>query len=140
MDGMKTVFWMAVFCFLLFACASDRNVISGDLTPAELVQMAQEESDKNSYGKAARFYNMILERFPDDRAAVCGARYEIAFINYKQKKYDEAEQDFNALLELYDGSDGDLLPQKYYILSSIVLENINTARQKQRKVKATAEE
>jgi outer membrane protein assembly factor BamD (BamD/ComL family) len=133
---MKAVFMM-VFCFLLFACASNRDAISDDLTPGELVQRAQEESDNNNYDKAARFYNVILERFPDDREAVSGALYEIAFIHYKQKKYDEAEQEFNALLERYNDPDGDLLPQKYYILSNTVLENIKNARQKQKKMKTT---
>jgi outer membrane protein assembly factor BamD (BamD/ComL family) len=129
---MKAV-WIVVFCFLLYACASGRNVIDDNLTPGELVQRAQEESDNNNYEKAARFYNAILERFPDDRAAVCGAQYEIAFIHYKQKKYNEAEDGFNTLLDRYDDSDGDLLPQKYYILSNIVLEKITNARQMQKK-------
>lgn len=132
MENMKVIY-MSIFCFLLFACASDRNVIPQDLTPGNLVQKAQEEADNNNYNRAALFYNAILERFPDDRAAVCGAQYEIAFIYYKQKKYDEAEQEFNVLLDRYGDSDGDLLPQKYYILSNIVLENINKARQKQKK-------
>ena len=131
------VFLMVIFCFLLLSCASDRNVISDNLTPGELVQRAQEESDNNNYEKAARFYNAILERFPDDRAAVCGAQYEIAFIHYKQKKYSEAEQEFNALLDRYDDSDGDLLPQKYRILSNIVLENIKNAQQTRKKLKIT---
>ena len=133
---MKVVL-MVVFCFWLSACASGRNVIDDNLTPGELVQKAQEESDNNNYEKAARFYNEILERFPDDRAAVCGARYEIAFIYYKQKRYSEAKDEFYALLDLYNDSDGDLLPQKYYILSNIVLENI--ARQTQKKSKTTGE-
>jgi outer membrane protein assembly factor BamD (BamD/ComL family) len=120
----------AVFCFMLFACASDRDVIREGLTPGELVQKAQEESDNNRYDSAIRFYQAILERFPDDRAAVCGARYEIAFIHYKQKKYGEAEQEFNYLLGFYDDSDGDLLPQKYYILSNIVLENMKKVHSK----------
>ncbi|MDR0409254.1 MAG: hypothetical protein LBH18_02500 [Spirochaetaceae bacterium] len=125
------VFFLAVFCFvLLFSCASGAVVIPDGLTPGELTQRAQEESDKNRYYAAAQYYNAILERFPDDRAAVCGAEYEIAFIHYKQKRYTEAEGEFDALIDRYNGPDGALLPQKYFILSNIVLENIKKATTK----------
>jgi outer membrane protein assembly factor BamD (BamD/ComL family) len=123
---MKTLL-AAAFAFFLSACATGDNVIPADLSPEKLVQLAQEESDKNRYNSAERYYNAILERFPDNIAAVCGAQYEIAFIHYKQKKYTEAEEEFNALIYRYNGLDGDLLPQKYYILSNIVLESINKA-------------
>jgi outer membrane protein assembly factor BamD (BamD/ComL family) len=111
----------------LLGCASAATTIPEGLSPGELVQRAQEESDKSRYDIAANYYNAILERFPDDRAAVCGAQYEIAFIHYKQKKYIEAEGEFYALINRYDSPDGALLPQKYFILSNIVLENIKKA-------------
>jgi outer membrane protein assembly factor BamD (BamD/ComL family) len=115
---------------LLTACSTLPNSIPEGLTPGELVQKAQEESDRNRYDAAALYYNAILERFPDDSAAVCGAMYETAFIHYKQKKYETAVEEFNTLLDRYDDADGDLLPQKYFILSNIVLENIQNSRTK----------
>jgi outer membrane protein assembly factor BamD (BamD/ComL family) len=117
---------LAAVCALsLSACATRNIVIPADLSPEKLVQLAQEESDKNRYNAAAQYYKAILERFPDNIAAVCGAQYEIAFIHYKQKKYAESEEEFNALIDRYNAPDGDLLPQKYYILSNIALESIN---------------
>jgi outer membrane protein assembly factor BamD (BamD/ComL family) len=110
---------------VLTACSTLPGSIPEGLSPGELVQRAQEESDKNRYEAASLYYNAILERFPDDKSSVCGAQYEIAFIHYKQKKYVIAVEEFNALLDRYDDADGDLLPQKYFILSTIVLENIN---------------
>jgi outer membrane protein assembly factor BamD (BamD/ComL family) len=118
------VFWGT----MLAACSTLPDNIPEDLSPGELVQKAQEESDRNRYDAAALYYNAILERFPDDNAAVCGARYEIAFIHYKQKKYDIAGEEFNALLDRYDDADGELLPAKYFILSNIVLEKINGSK------------
>jgi outer membrane protein assembly factor BamD (BamD/ComL family) len=118
---------VAICALSLSACATRKLVIPAGLSQEKLVQLAQEESDKNKYNTAAQYYNAILERFPDDIAAVCGAQYEIAFIHYKQKRYTEAEEEFNALIDRYSAPDGDLLPQKYYILSNITLENINKA-------------
>jgi outer membrane protein assembly factor BamD (BamD/ComL family) len=126
MKIILVVFWGIV----LTACSTFPGSIPEELSPGELVQRAQEESDRNRYDAAALYYNAILERFPDDKSAVCGARYEIAFIHYKQKKYDIAVEEFDSLLDRYDDADGDLLPQKYFILSTIVLENINKTRNK----------
>jgi outer membrane protein assembly factor BamD (BamD/ComL family) len=121
------VLLMIVFALSLSACATGKVFIPEDMSPEKLVQRAQEESDRNRYDVAAQYYNAILERFPDNIGAVCGAQYEIAFIHYKQKRYLEAEEEFNALIDRYNGPDGDLLPQKYYILANIVLESINKA-------------
>jgi outer membrane protein assembly factor BamD (BamD/ComL family) len=126
---MKTP-WTVVFCFAFISCASGGTAIAEDLSPEKLVQLAQEESDNNRYSAAERYYNAILERFPDDKTAVCGARYEIAFIHYKQKNYSLAEEEFDAVINSYDEPDGDLLPQKYFILSNIVLDNIRKERLK----------
>jgi outer membrane protein assembly factor BamD (BamD/ComL family) len=105
-------------------CKSGPIVISDDLTTGELVQRAQEASDRNKYDVADQYYSAILERFPDDAAAVCGAKYEIAFIHYKQKKYNDASEEFNEIIDRYDEDDGALLPQKYLILSRKVLDEI----------------
>jgi hypothetical protein len=55
---------------------------------------------------------------------VCTAEYEIAFIHYKQKKYDIAKDGFNALLARYDTVDAELLPQQFQILAAKIMENI----------------
>jgi outer membrane protein assembly factor BamD (BamD/ComL family) len=123
-------------CFLLAAimamnllhtvsCATGPVVIGDDLTQAEMVQRAQEASDRNKYNVSLQYYEAILERFPFDIEGVCGAEYEIAFIHYKQKKYDTARTEFNNLLERYNVPDEELLPPQYKILSLIVLEKID---------------
>jgi hypothetical protein len=52
---------------------------------------------------------------------ICAAEYEIAFIHYKQKMYDQSKAEFEALLDRYDTPDAELLPQQFKILSEIVL-------------------
>jgi len=112
----------AVLC--LGACATGKVYIPQELTPAELIQRAQEASDRNRYNQAMQYYTALLERNSTNIDMVCTAEYEIAFIYYKQKKYNQAKEGFNSLLERYDGPYGDLLPPQFRRLANIVLERI----------------
>jgi hypothetical protein len=103
--------------------------IPDDLSPAELIQRAQEASDRNRYGTAARYYEALLERNSTNIDLVCTAEYEIAFIHYKQRKYADARTEMNALLERYNSPDEELLPQQFKRLALIVLERITEKEQ-----------
>ncbi|MDR3130618.1 MAG: hypothetical protein LBU18_03655 [Treponema sp.] len=113
-----------VLTVLLFACYSGPDDINNDTTAAEIVQRAQEASDRNRYKLAMEYYRLILERFPGDIDMVCTAEYEIAFIHYKQRNYETARAGFKALLERYNTPDEALLPPQYKRLASIVLERM----------------
>jgi len=91
------------------------------MTAAELVQKAQEASERNRYEQAIGYYEAVLARFPQDMTMVCTAEYEIAFIRYKQKRYDDSKAGFRALLERYNATDAELLPAQYQILAEKVL-------------------
>jgi outer membrane protein assembly factor BamD (BamD/ComL family) len=114
--------------FLLLAftagCTSGPEAVSDTITPAELVQRAQEASDKNHYKDALAFYELILERFPSNIDMICTAEYEIAFIHYKRKQYDTATAGLNALLARYNTPDEELLPPQFKQLAVIVLQQI----------------
>lgn len=109
---------------LLAACASGPADIPDTLSPAELIQRGQEASDRNRYNQALHYYEAIVERFSSDIDMLCAAEYEIAFIHYKQKKYDEARGEFEALLARYEAPGGDNLPPQFKRLAGIVLEKI----------------
>jgi outer membrane protein assembly factor BamD (BamD/ComL family) len=109
---------------LVSACLNGPQEISGELSPAELIQRAQEASDKNRYNTALRYYEAVLERNATNFDLVCTAEYEIAFIHYKQKKYEIAREEFKALLMRYNTPDEELLPQQFKRLANIVLERI----------------
>jgi len=113
---------VAVLC--LGACATGKLNIPEDLTPAELIQRAQEASDRNRYSVAMQYYTALLERNSTNIDLVCTAEYEIAFIYYKQRKYSQAKEGFRLLLERYEAPDGDLLPPQFRRLANIVLERI----------------
>jgi outer membrane protein assembly factor BamD (BamD/ComL family) len=109
---------------LALSCATKLVVIPDDLTAAELIQRAQEASDRNRYNVSLQYYETIIQRFPYDTDSTCAAEYEIAFIHYKQKKYDIAKIEFADLLEQYNGVDEELLPPQFKILTLKILANI----------------
>ncbi|MDR2477669.1 MAG: hypothetical protein LBD18_07795 [Treponema sp.] len=112
----------AALCF--FLSASSRALIPDSLSPEELIQRAQEASDRNRYKLALQYYQALLERNLSNIDLVCTAEYEIAFIHYKQKKYTEARSELNALLERYNIPDEELLPPQFKRLATIVLDRI----------------
>ena len=125
---MKSICFAAFFAALLaFSCATGPVVIPEDLTPPELIQRAQEASDRYRYAVSLQYYETLIERFPYEIDNIIAAEYEIAFIHYKQKKYGISRIEFNNLLERYNVPDEELLPPQYKILSKIVLEKIDNA-------------
>jgi outer membrane protein assembly factor BamD (BamD/ComL family) len=123
---MKLITLTAGLALLLSlgACATGPVKATEETTPEEIVQYAQEAMDRNRFKLALQYYDIILERFPDNDYMRCTAEYEIAFIHYKQKKYDQARDEFNALLERYNTPDEELLPAQFKILTTIVLARI----------------
>jgi len=109
---------------LLSACASTLN-ISEDLSPAELIQRAQEASDRNRYNTALQYYQALQDRNYNNIDLVITAEYETAFIHYKQKKYQQAREELNAVLEYYNTPDEELLPQQFKRLAQIVIQSID---------------
>jgi len=140
----KTHFIALLFITALCAasCVTRAINIPQELSPAELIQRAQEASDRNRYKLANQYYTVLLERNSTNIDLVCTAEYEIAFIYYKQKKFSLAKEGFNSLLERYETPDGDMLPPQFRRLSTIVLERIRekeAPRKKKKKAKKTTD-
>jgi outer membrane protein assembly factor BamD (BamD/ComL family) len=106
------------------SCVTGKVNIPENLSPSELIQRAQEASDKNRYRIALQYYQALYDRNTTNIDLVCAAEYEIAFIYYKQKKYAQAREGFNALLERYNTPDEGYLPPAFKILALKVLERI----------------
>jgi len=106
------------------ACATGPLNVPEELSPAEIIQRAQEASDKNRYNHALQLYQVLLERNQTNIDLICTAEYEIAFIHYKQKKYSLAKEGFNALLDRYNAEGGERLPPQFKLLALKVLERI----------------
>jgi outer membrane protein assembly factor BamD (BamD/ComL family) len=117
--------------FVVSSCATGPVNIPREMSPEEIIQRAQEASDQNRYNTALQYYEALLERNVTNIDLVCTAEYEIAFIHYKQKKYDVARTEFNSLLERYNIPDEELLPQQFKKLALIVLERIKVKEEQQ---------
>jgi tetratricopeptide (TPR) repeat protein len=123
--SVKKIMPLLALGLVLFAsCATSKANISGELSAAELIQRAQEASDRNRYKLALQYYELLVERNPTNIDLIITGEYEIAFIHYKQRKYSEAKEEIYALLARYDTPDAELLPSQFKKLSNIVLENI----------------
>ena len=118
-------YFLIVLAGVVISACYSAGYISEDLSPAELIQRAQEASDRNRYKAALQFYEALGERNPNNIELVITAKYEIAFINYKQKKFQQAREEMLALLEYYDMPDAELLPQQFRVLANIVLKTIS---------------
>ena len=121
------------FAFLAVSCAGKPAVIPEDLTVMELIQRAQEASDRSKYKVSLNYYETIIQRFPFDIDSICAAEYEIAFIHYKQKKYDIAKNEFTLLLARYNNPDAELLPPQFKILSQKIIDRITELENRKRK-------
>jgi outer membrane protein assembly factor BamD (BamD/ComL family) len=120
---MNRLFFALTLTLLFSACASTVN-ISEDLSPAELIQRANEAMDRNRYKIAIQYYQALRDRNMSNTDLIITAEYHIAFIHYKENKYQQAREELNAVLEYYKTPDEELLPQHYKRLSQIVLQTI----------------
>ena len=109
--------------FFLPSCVTTVN-ISEDMSPAEIVQRANEAMDRNRYKIAIQYYEALGERFSSNIDLVITSKYHLAFIHYKQKNFDLAREGLNDVLSYYNSPDSVFLPQHFRRLAQIVLENM----------------
>ena len=128
----QVLLFMMLIVLLLTSCHSlKKDLENPDLTPEEFFQKAQEAViDWNRYKLAIQFYEEFMRRYPDMKNKIIEAEYEIAFIKFKQKKYDEAEERFNQILDKYNTDDAVYYPSWPALMSNKGLENIAEEREK----------
>jgi len=121
---MNRIYFSLILALLFSACASTAK-ISEDLSPAELIQRAHEAMDRNRYKTAIQYYQALYDRNLSNIDLVITAEYHIAFIHYKQRKYEQAKTELNGILAYYNSPDEELLPKHFKRLSQIVLKSID---------------
>jgi len=122
---IRFVLAAAAAAALALSCAGAPKAIPEDLTARELVQRAQEASDKYNYKAATAYYEALRDRYGSDPSTACAADYEISFIQYKQKRYAEAKAGMESLLKRYEGEDAKTLPPRYSVLAKKILDRIS---------------
>lgn len=115
---------------LFSSCASEPPAIPEDVSAAELIQRAQEASDRSDWETAIRYYETARARFGTDATVLVACEYETAFIHYKQGQFALAEEEFTALIAKYESAEGSSLPPSYLILARKVLPTVQEKRSK----------
>lgn len=118
---------LIVIATLLGACASQPEEIPEDLEPIEYFQRAQKiASEDENYVLAKRYYNEFIKRYPEDIQRIVEAKYEIAFLSYKQGNYELARQQFEEMLSYYEDQGSNVLPRWPQVLAEKVLEKMKS--------------
>ena len=93
--------------WLLASCASSPDDLSGEITPAEYFQRAQEAKAVNDFAGAMAWYEAYRERYagnptPGQQNLLLWAEYEIAFLHHKMGDDRTAVRLLGELLERYE--------------------------------------
>lgn len=120
--------------FVLSCNTVPKDLNDENITPEEFFQKAQEAViNWSRYDTAICYYEEFIARFPDMKAKIIEAEYEIAFIKYKQKKYGESKKLFYALLDKYNTDEAVYYPEWPKILSNKILDIIEKEEEKEAK-------
>jgi hypothetical protein len=115
----------AAIAILFSSCVTAPTSVPDGLTAAEIIQRAQEASDKDDFKTAFMYYDTARQRFSEDLSVVCECEYEIAFIYYKQEHFADSKALFETLLARYNQPDARLLPVQYKVLGEKILAKVN---------------
>ena len=110
---------------VFFGCQSVPTDIQTDITEAELTKLAQAAYDNGNTKAATIYYETIIERFGDNPESFVSAKFELAHLLVKEKKYKEAKPILEEILGLYTEDFSNSLPPEYKKLAQIDLAKIN---------------
>ena len=115
---------LIAYSIFLFSCKSQEIAVAPEATSLEIIQLAQTAFDKGKKNDAVKYYEILLQRYGMNPAIYVEARYEIAHVYVKQKKYKDAEPILLELKEIYDSSAPGALPGAYRKMAMKDLEKI----------------
>jgi len=129
---MKKIILLLTLAIFMASCSSvPKDLHDENITPEEFFQKAQEAViDWNRYKTAIAYYEEFMVRYPDMKNKIIEAEYEIAFIKYKQKKYDESEMLFRQLLDKYETDEAIYYPEWPRTMANKLLPEIEKDRNK----------
>ena len=109
---------------LLFACEAMPEEIPSDLSKQVFFNESQEYMDALNWGAALFYLEEFKRRFPNDRADIVAADYQIALMAYKQEQYDLALERFEAILKVYENDTSGELHEWVKILSMKLIDTV----------------
>ncbi|MCR5289805.1 MAG: hypothetical protein K6E51_07425 [Treponema sp.] len=130
----KTILFslLVVSCIGMTSCKSNKLILDEDMTVQEILQQGQNYSQSYKYKKALYCYNTVIDRYGDDPVTYVEAKFEIAHLYIKRKKYNLAKPILEEIKELYASSIPGTLPGAYNKLASLDLEKIPEKGKKQK--------
>lgn len=120
----------ALIITTIFASCSTLKEIPEEKTQAQILQMGQDCVSYGNYRDAAFCFNTAIERFGANPASYAEAKYELAHVYSKQKKYEKAYAIYTELLDIYSATPGIFSPS-YKKLCEIGISNIPENRLKE---------
>ena len=93
--------------WLLASCTSSPDDLTGEITPAEYFQRAQEATAASDYRNAMAWYEAFRERYADDptpgqQNLLLWAEYEVAFLHHKMGDDRTALRLLRELVQRYE--------------------------------------
>ena len=107
----------------LIGCNSTKN-IPDDLSAPQLLQRGQASIDASDYKTAEKYYLKTIEQYGDDTNTYIEAKYELAHLYMKRKKYEKARTALDEILDIYNNAPSGSLPAAYKKLAQIEMAKI----------------
>ena len=92
------------------------------------MQRGQASLDNSDYKTAEKYFLKTIEQYGDDTDTYIEAKYELAHLYIKTKRYDKAYDNLSEILELYDYAIAGSLPAAYKKLAQIEIDKIPSAK------------
>ncbi|MBN2653057.1 MAG: hypothetical protein JXR63_11820 [Spirochaetales bacterium] len=130
MMQLRNISFFMILLIVLFSCSTiDTEIAEGSDAETILIKAQKQQSKAKSdseYQAVMGMYLNLLSKFPDDILIGVVAKYEIGFISYKLKDYDEAKKWFGDVVETYENYGKTLsgYPVWTYKLAQTLLEKI----------------
>jgi len=105
-------------------------VITGDMSPEDYFQKAQDASDRGNFPLALKYYYKFKETFPDNLEKNVWASYEIAFLQHKMGNDEKAIGLFDEIIALYTQDKASVLPKAVLTLAESVRKKILDSQKK----------
>jgi outer membrane protein assembly factor BamD (BamD/ComL family) len=113
-----------ILCIFLFSCTGIPKELPEDITVAELTREAQNKQDKGQYKAAEYYYNAAIARSINNPLELLFAEYELAHMQVKQKRFEEAKPTLERLYSYYNASENLGYPPAYKKLIEMDLAKI----------------
>jgi outer membrane protein assembly factor BamD (BamD/ComL family) len=120
-QALRALLIVLIGVFVTIGCATVPTEVPEDLSPAELLQRAQEFADSRNYQAALAYNQAIMDRFPEDRVSYITAQYHRGLFHQRNGDFEIAIEQYEIILARFQAETN--LPNWIRILSERRLED-----------------